>query len=61
MENGALITLMLGGPEDADSKTLLVQLYTGRRIEPVSSIAIALDGGGIGRITQQRPAGVLPQ
>ena len=52
---------MLGGPEDADSKTLLVLLYPGRRIEPVSSIVIALDGGGIGCITQQSPAGVLAQ
>lgn len=57
--NDALITPMLGGPDDARAKAELEALFPGRKIVGVDSTFIALDGGGIGCITQQQPAGPL--
>jgi agmatine deiminase len=55
--NGALIVPMLGGPEDEKALPTLKNLYPHRKIVAVESTAIALDGGGIGCITQQQPLG----
>jgi len=55
--NDALITPMLGGKGDEPASAKLAKLFPGRRIVGVDSTFIALDGGGIGCITQQQPAG----
>ena len=55
--NGALIVPMLGGPEDEQARLLLQQLHPDREIVGVPSTALAADGGGVGCITQQQPAG----
>lgn len=55
--NGALIVPMLGGPEDDAAQPILEGLYPDRTVVPVDSTAIAWDGGGVGCITQQQPAG----
>ena len=57
--NDALITPMLGGEDDAPAYAELEKLFPGRRIVGVDSTFIALDGGGVGCITQQQPAGPL--
>ena len=57
--NGALIVPMLGGPEDDAAQPILEGLYPDRTVVPVESTAIAWDGGGVGCITQQQPAGRL--
>ena len=57
--NDALITPMLKGDGDEPIRTELEKLFPGRRIVGVDSTFIALDGGGIGCITQQQPAGPL--
>ncbi|WP_019294429.1 MULTISPECIES: agmatine deiminase family protein [unclassified Leisingera] len=57
--NNALITPMLGGADDDQARAELEGLFPGRRIVGVDSTFIALDGGGIGCITQQQPAGAL--
>lgn len=57
--NDALITPMLGGADDEPARAELGKLFPGREIVAVDSTFIALDGGGIGCITQQQPAGAL--
>lgn len=57
--NDALITPMLGGDDDEPARSELARLFPGRRIVGVDSTFIALDGGGIGCITQQQPVGPL--
>ncbi|WP_170433084.1 agmatine deiminase family protein [Ruegeria arenilitoris] len=57
--NDALITPMLGGPDDESARSVLAKLFPGRKIVGVDSTFIALDGGGVGCITQQQPAGPL--
>jgi agmatine deiminase len=55
--NDALIVPMLGGPEDEAARPILEKLYPERVIVPVPSTAMAVDGGGVGCVTQQQPAG----
>jgi agmatine deiminase len=55
--NGALIVPMLGGPEDEAALAILEKLHPERKIVPVPSTAMAADGGGVGCVTQQQPAG----
>jgi agmatine deiminase len=55
--NGALIVPMLGGPEDEAALPILEKAHPERTIVPVPSIAMAADGGGVGCVTQQQPAG----
>ena len=55
--NGALIVPMLGGPEDDAALPILEKLHPERKIVPVPSTAMAADGGGVGCVTQQQPAG----
>ncbi len=55
--NGALIVPMLGGPDDEKAQLLLQKLHPDREIVGVPSTAMAADGGGVGCITQQQPAG----
>ena len=55
--NGALIAPMLGGSGDEKARVQLQELYPDREIVGVPSTAIAVDGGGIGCITQQQPVG----
>lgn len=45
-------------PDDA-AQPILEDLYPHRTVVPVESTAIAWDGGGVGCITQQQPAGRL--
>ncbi len=55
--NDALIVPMLGGPEDEAALPILEKLHPERKIVPVPSTAMAADGGGVGCVTQQQPAG----
>ncbi len=55
--NGALIVPMLGGPEDEAALPILQKAHPERKIVPVPSTAMAADGGGVGCVTQQQPAG----
>jgi len=55
--NDALIVPMLGGPEDEAALPILEKLHPERTIVPVPSTAMAADGGGVGCVTQQQPAG----
>ena len=59
--NGALIVPMLGGPEDEAALPILEKAHPERTIVPVPSIAMAADGGGVGCVTQQQPAGEVLQ
>lgn len=54
--NGGVIMPALGGAEDDLALPRLEKLFPGREIVPVETIAMAIDGGGIGCITQQMPA-----
>jgi agmatine deiminase len=59
--NGALIVPMLGIPEDEAALVILEKVHPERKIVPVPSTALAADGGGVGCVTLQQPAGeVLP-
>jgi len=53
--NGGVIMPLLGGKEDDIAMSQLEGLFPGREIVGVPSTAIAVDGGGIGCITQQIP------
>lgn len=55
--NGAVIVPALGGPEDAEGLARLAEVFPDRKIVGVPSTALAADGGGVGCITQQLPAG----
>jgi agmatine deiminase len=55
--NDALIVPMLGGPEDDAALPILEKVHPERKIVPVPSTAMAADGGGVGCVTQQQPAG----
>jgi agmatine deiminase len=55
--NGALIVPMLGGPKDEAALPILQNAHPERKIVPVPSTAMAADGGGVGCVTQQQPAG----
>ncbi len=57
--NDALIVPMLGGPDDEAALPILEKLHPERRVVPVPSTAMAADGGGVGCVTQQQPAGEL--
>jgi len=59
--NGALIVPMLGGPEDEAALPILEKAHPERVIVPVPSTAMAADGGGVGCVTQQQPAGEVLQ
>jgi agmatine deiminase len=55
--NGALIVPILGTAEDEKARLLLQKLHPDREIVGVPSTAMAVDGGGVGCITQQQPSG----
>jgi agmatine deiminase len=55
--NEALIVPMLGGPDDEKARLVLQQLHPDHEIVGVPSTALAVDGGGVGCITQQQPLG----
>jgi agmatine deiminase len=57
--NGGIVAPMLGNPEDAEALSMLGKLYADREVVEVPSTAIAYEGGGIGCVTQQQPAGPL--
>ena len=57
--NGAIVVPMLGGPEDAEALPILEKLYEDREVVAVPSTAIPLEGGGVGCVTQQQPAGPI--
>jgi agmatine deiminase len=57
--NGGIVAPMLGNPEDAEALSMLGKLYSDREVVGVPSSAIAFEGGGIGCVTQQQPAGPL--
>jgi len=59
--NGGVIMPALGGPEDDIALPRLEKLFPGREIVPVETIAMAIDGGGIGCVTQQMPAPITEQ
>jgi agmatine deiminase len=59
--NRALIVPMLGGPEDEVAMPILQKAHPERKIVPVPSTAMAADGGGVGCVTQQQPAGEVLQ
>lgn len=54
--NGGVIMPALGGPEDDIALPRLEKLFPGREIVPVETVAMAIDGGGVGCVTQQMPA-----
>jgi agmatine deiminase len=55
--NDAFLCPILDGGIDSAVHALLEKAYPNREIVPVPSTAISRDGGGIGCITQQQPAG----
>jgi len=55
--NDAFICPMIGSEFDEDAKEFLAGVYPGREIIGVPSAAISRDGGSVGCITQQQPAG----
>jgi agmatine deiminase len=57
--NGGIVAPMLGGPTDAEALPMLEALYPDRKVVGVPSAAIAHEGGGVGCVTQQQPAGPL--
>jgi agmatine deiminase len=57
--NGGIVAPMLGGPMDAEALPMLEALYSDREVVGVPSAAIAHEGGGVGCVTQQQPAGPL--
>jgi agmatine deiminase len=57
--NGGIVAPMLGNPEDAEALSMLEKLYADREVVGVPSTSIAFEGGGIGCVTQQQPAGPL--
>lgn len=59
--NGALIVPMIGGPEDEAALPILESVHPERKIIPVPSTAMAADGGGVGCVLQQQPAGEVLQ
>jgi agmatine deiminase len=57
--NGGIVAPMLGGPEDAEARPRLEALYPDREVVGVPSGTIPREGGGVGCVTQQQPAGPL--
>jgi agmatine deiminase len=55
--NGGVVVAALGGPEDEEGLKRLTEILPDREIATVPSTALAVDGGGVGCITQQQPAG----
>jgi agmatine deiminase len=57
--NGGIVAPTLGGPEDAEALPMLEALYADREVVGVPSTTIPFEGGGVGCVTQQQPAGPL--
>lgn len=57
--NGGIVAPMLGNPEDDEALAMLENLYPDRKVVGVPNTAIPHEGGGVGCVTQQQPAGPL--
>ncbi len=55
--NGGVIVPANGAPEDDEALERLAKILPDRVIATVPSVALAVDGGGVGCITQQQPIG----
>jgi len=55
--NGGVIVPANGAPEDDEALERLAKILPDREIATVPSVALAVDGGGVGCITQQQPVG----
>lgn len=55
--NGGVIVPANGAPEDDEGLERLSKILPDREIATVPSVAMAVDGGGVGCITQQQPVG----
>ncbi|HET7313939.1 agmatine deiminase family protein [Salinisphaera sp.] len=59
--NGAVIVGTFDDPADAEARSILAELYPGRRIVGVDARAIFARGGGVHCITQQQPRSTQAQ
>jgi agmatine deiminase len=57
MRLGHHLSERLGGPEDEAALAIPEGFYPDRTMVPAESTALTWDGGGVGCITQQQPAG----